>query len=1438
MATPKQISAPLTIGAQGSGVINIGTALNRIVLPGLTISKPLLLDSFGQVTSGDISIGDITAGPPNSILATIGGIPTWTTTLAITSITLTTPPEFSVSGSPATAPNANLNITKVSQLQNLFYSSPSSISGQPAFRSIQNVDLPIVDILHGGTGINTIGAAGTVAYSNGSTLAYTSTAGTLGQVLTSTGGGSPTWQTLSGLGTVTSITANDNSTGLLLLASPNPITTTGTINLTGILNVSSGGTGLDGTTFTAGSTFYSTGPNNISVLPPGLNGDILTLVGGLPAWTTPGVAGTIADIVVNTPGGLLVPNVVNPTGPNTIINIDLSSQLQNRVFSSPDGAAGTPSFRALLNNDLPIINVSHGGTGLSAVGPSGSVLFSNGSALGFTTAPTLPGQVLTSTGGIPTWTTIGGGTVFSVGFSTGSTGLIVNSNTTNPITTTGTFTLSGIVNPSSGGTGYAGPFSNGDLLYYTGSAFNRLPVGGINQVLTVAGGIPSWQNPAGTGTLTSVALNLSVPLDQVLNVAGSPVTGSTGTFTLDLDTQIANVFFSGPMVGPAAQPTFRTIVNADLPLVDIGHGGTNSTAVPTAGGVAYGDGTAYQFTAAGTIGQVLTSNGAAAPTWTTLAGLGTVTSVDGSGGVTGLTLTGGPIINAGTLTLGGTLLPTSGGTGLTSYAIGDLIYANAPNVLTKLPLGPNGNVLTVSGANIIWAPLPGVGTVTSVGLTAPAIFTVGGSPVTGSGTLSLTLNNEPANTVFAGPALGAPAVPTFRSLVNADLPIIDIAHGGTNSSTALLGDQIMISSPGGVSIVELGSTGALNEVLTSQGPGLPPVWSAIAAGGTVTSISGAAGSSGLTIATTPSPIVGAGTVQIGGGTLLATFGGTGLNTYAIGDIIYSNSSTTLNRLAIGAPNDILTVSGGIPAWTSISGAGIVTSVTASAPLSATVGGTPNISLTGIVPIALGGTNSGAALNNNRVMVSSAGSIVEFSAGTTGQVLTSNGALAPTWSSLAALGVTSFSAGTTGFTPNTPTTGAIFLGGILNIAHGGTNTGTLGGAGTVVYSNGTSYDFTSVGTGFQVLISNGSSAPSWSTLTAGAGISISNGVGTTTISGTGVSGPVLTQDTFTVKVGASASLNVLSNDTFPIPFASMLVTTTLDPVAEGSFASLTANPIAFTPAVRALGPMIFGYQATDTNGNVASTMCKIIVDTSLGVQTRALEGSGTTFIIRDMATGSTTSPGFNPGLPIGTLATDRNDALIYFNGGGNRTIRAYDIPSNSTFTLMADYNTSTLLPIAPTYFKLAFDNQRSTLYMLSFSSPNLYICAVRLNPYDRSNPGVQAFTSTINTLSAGTFNALFHASVEPVSGFLYLSVQVGGANRYIYVYDFNNNTVLSQNLITSSAVNIQGLFTANGNFYISNSTSNNITRYNPNTWVASTVASPTSANEFSEVPFGY
>lgn len=74
------------------------------------------------------------------------------------------------------------------------------------------------------------------------------------------------------------------------------------------------------------------------------------------------------------------------------------------------------------------------------------------------------------------------------------------------------------------------------------------------------------------------------------------------------------------------------------------------------------------------------------------------------------------------------------------------------------------------------------GTVSSVGLTAPAEFSVTGSPVTDSGDLALSWADAVANRVLAGPTTGADAEPTFRALVGDDLPDpSDSSKGGVKS---------------------------------------------------------------------------------------------------------------------------------------------------------------------------------------------------------------------------------------------------------------------------------------------------------------------------------------------------------------------------------------------------------------------------------------------------------------------------------------------------------------------------------------------------------------------------------------------------------------------------------------------------------------------------------
>jgi len=96
----------------------------------------------------------------------------------------------------------------------------------------------------------------------------------------------------------------------------------------------------------------------------------------------------------------------------------------------------------------------------------------------------------------------------------------------------------------------------------------------------------------------------------------------------------------------------------------------------------------------------------------------------------------------------------------------------------------------------------GIGSVTSVALNLPSIFSVSGSPVTTVGTLNATFTTQSANNVFAGPNTGSAASPTFRALVAADIPSLDAAKvttgifgtarlgsGSASSTTCLKGDQ-------------------------------------------------------------------------------------------------------------------------------------------------------------------------------------------------------------------------------------------------------------------------------------------------------------------------------------------------------------------------------------------------------------------------------------------------------------------------------------------------------------------------------------------------------------------------------------------------------------------------------------------------------------------------
>jgi hypothetical protein len=135
------------------------------------------------------------------------------------------------------------------------------------------------------------------------------------------------------------------------------------------------------------------------------------------------------------------------------------------------------------------------------------------------------------------------------------------------------------------------------------------------------------------------------------------------------------------------------------------------------------------------------------------------------------------------------------------------------------------------------------------------------------------------------------------------------------------------------------------------------------------------------------------------------------------------------------------------------------------------------------PATAGGTGQTTYTTGDIIYASATNTISKLTIGSTNQVLTVVAGV-PAWAASTG-GVTSFSAGTTGFTPSTGTTGAITLAGTLGVANGGTG-------------------LTSTPTNGQIDIGNGTNFTR-ATITAGTGISVTNGSGSITIAASGGSG---------------------------------------------------------------------------------------------------------------------------------------------------------------------------------------------------------------------------------------------------------------------------------------------------------------------------------------------
>ena len=170
------------------------------------------------------------------------------------------------------------------------------------------------------------------------------------------------------------------------------------------------------------------------------------------------------------------------------------------------------------------------------------------------------------------------------------------------------------------------------------------------------------------------------------------------------------------------------------------------------------------------------------------AAAGSVTSVGVSGGSTGMSFSNSPITSSGTMTMSGTLDVDNGGTGISSYTTGDILYASGASTLAKLAIGSTGQVLKVSSGGIVeWAADTNTG-LTSVGITETgSALTITNSPLTSNGNINI-----------AGAGTSSQVILGDLSL--ATLPVDGVTSVGITPGTGLDVSNSPITSSGNIGI--------------------------------------------------------------------------------------------------------------------------------------------------------------------------------------------------------------------------------------------------------------------------------------------------------------------------------------------------------------------------------------------------------------------------------------------------------------------------------------------------------------------------------------------------------------------------------------------------------------------------------------------------------------
>lgn len=165
-------------------------------------------------------------------------------------------------------------------------------------------------------------------------------------------------------------------------------------------------TKLGGSANVAGSDILAN--QIVTVAYDGANWQMISAIGSI------GSSGTVNSVGFAVPVEFSIAGT-NPLTTSGTFTLGWQSNTQNLVLATPAAAAGQPSFRSLVPNDIPalpaskitsgILPLTLGGTGSSLAAANGGFVYSTATGMAITATGTL-GQVLQSNGAaVPTWVT-------------------------------------------------------------------------------------------------------------------------------------------------------------------------------------------------------------------------------------------------------------------------------------------------------------------------------------------------------------------------------------------------------------------------------------------------------------------------------------------------------------------------------------------------------------------------------------------------------------------------------------------------------------------------------------------------------------------------------------------------------------------------------------------------------------------------------------------------------------------------------------------------------------------------------------------------------------------------------------------------------------------------------------------------------------------------